>query len=234
MRFRAGTIAAVALALGAGGTQSQAQAPSQPTSDTLQSMVGAWEISNADRDRRCAATFGADQVPRGHKLELDPACGDALPDLKDVVAWVFGPNDAVRLIDGAGTVVVEFTEVENGLYEAERKGEGLLFLQTQAAIKAETKTAEELFGDWKVLREIDRPLCTLTLSGASSGGEGFRLVVKPGCDQAIAGLGLSAWKFDRNQLVLTGRNTSLRFAESDSVTWERIPLSVDPLLLMRQ
>jgi hypothetical protein len=34
--------------------------------------------------------------------------------------------------------------------------------------------------------------------------------------------------------VLSGRSGSLRFAESDPTTWERTPLTTDPLLLMKQ
>ncbi len=49
-------------------------------------------------------TFSADPAPGGFKLELDPACGDALPELKEVVAWALGPNDAVRLVDNVGAI----------------------------------------------------------------------------------------------------------------------------------
>jgi hypothetical protein len=130
--------------------------------------------------------------------------------------------------------VIEFTEVEGGLYEGERKEEGRYFLQTQAAVKVETRSADQLFGDWKILRELDKPLCTLTLSNASDGAEGYKIVVKPGCNPAIAGFGFTGWRLDRDQLVLAGRTGSWRFAESDATIWERVPLTTDPLLLMKQ
>jgi hypothetical protein len=207
--------------------------PVPPVRDTARDLVGAWEISNADRDKRCAVTFSVDPAPGGLKLELDPDCGNAIPALKEVVVWALGPKDVVRLIDPKGAAVLEFNEVESGMYEAERKGEGLYFMQSQAAVKATTRTPDQLFGDWKVLRELDKPLCTLTLSSAKD-GESFRLVVKQGCDSSIAGFGLTTWRLDRDQLVLTGRSSAWRFAESDPTTWERFPLSTDPLLLMRQ
>jgi len=59
-------------------------------------------------------------------------------------------------------------------------------------------------------------------------------VVKPGCDARIAAFGLTTWRLDREQLVLTGRTGAWRFGESDPTTWERVPLSTDPLLLMKQ
>ncbi len=59
-------------------------------------------------------------------------------------------------------------------------------------------------------------------------------MVKPGCDARIAGFGPTTWRLDREQLVLTGRSGTWRFTESDPTTWERTPLSTDPLLLMKQ
>jgi hypothetical protein len=227
---RAVRIALLAFAV-AGVAQAQ---PAPPVSDTAPDLIGAWEISNADRDKRCALTFSGDPAPGGLKLELDPECGNAFPALKDVVVWGLGPSDVVRLLDPRGAAVLEFTEVESGMYEGERKGEGLFFMQSQAAVKAEIHTPEQLFGDWKLLRELDAPLCTLTLSGVANGTDTYKLVVKQGCDASIAGFGLSTWRLERDQLVLAGRSGSWRFAESDPTTWERFPLSTDPLLLMRQ
>ena len=86
------------------------------------------------------------------------------PSLGDVVAWGFGPKDVLRLLDAKGAALMEFTEVENGMFESERGADGLLFLQTQAALKVETRTAEQIVGDWNLLREADKPLCRLTLS----------------------------------------------------------------------
>jgi hypothetical protein len=131
--------------------------------------------------------------------------------------------------------VFEFAEVESGILEAERKGEGLYFMQTQAAVKAEIRNPDQLFGEWQIVQELDKPLCRLTLSDAAAGAENtYKIVVKPGCAARIAGFGLTTWRLDREQLVLTGRSSSWRFAESDPTTWERTPLSTDPLLLMKQ
>ena len=207
--------------------------PTPPVGDAAKDLIGAWEISNAERDKRCAVTFSIDPAPGGFKLQLDPACSDAFPPLKEVLVWKLGPNDRVWLTDAKGAAVIEFTEVESGMYEGERKGEGLLFMQTQAAVKAETRSADQLFGDWKLLRELDQPLCTLTLSNASDDGDKYKVVVKQGCDTAIANFGLTTWRLDRDQLLLTGREGTWRFSESDPATWERVPLSTDPLLLMR-
>jgi Protease inhibitor Inh len=205
-----------------------------PTSEFAKDLVAtAWEISNSDRDKRCPVTFSVDPAPGGFKLELDPAC--TIVPLKQVVAWTLGPKDQLRLLDSNKAPVFEFAEVESGILEAERKGEGLYFMQTQAALKAEIRNPDQLFGEWQIVQELDKPLCRLTLSDASAGAENtYKIVVKPGCSARIAGFGLTTWRLDREQLVLTGRSSSWRFAESDPTTWERTPLTTDPLLLMKQ
>lgn len=202
-------------------------------SEAAKNMVGGWEMSNADRDRRCPLTFSVEPAPGGYKIDLDAGCPTAFPSLGDVVAWGFGPKDVLRLIDAKGGAVLEFTEVENGMFESERGAEGLLFLQTQASLKVETRSPEQVVGDWNLLREADKPLCRLTLSNTAS-GDAFRVIVKPGCDKTIANFNLSTWRLDRDQLILTGRNGYWRFSESDATVWERVPLSVDPMLLVRQ
>jgi hypothetical protein len=202
-------------------------------SEAARNMVGGWEMSNADRDRRCPLSFSVEPAPGGYKLDLDATCPTAFPSLGEVVAWGFGPKDVLRLIDANGGAVLEFTEVENGMFESERGAEGLLFLQTQASLKIETRSPEQVAGDWNLLREADKPLCRLTLSDTAS-GDAFRVIVKPGCDKTIANFGPSTWRLDRDQLILTGRSGFWRFAESDATVWERVPLSVDPLLLVRQ
>jgi Protease inhibitor Inh len=221
-----------ATSLGAGGAWTQGQAPAP--SDAAKAMIGAWEISNAARDKTCPLTFKLDTAAKGFALELDPGCAAAFPPLKDLAVWAMGPNDGVRLYDSKGLLLLDFSEVESHTYEAERKGEGLFFLRTQAAVRAATITADQLFGEWTLFKEFEKPLCKLTLSNASAGGENYKIAVKPGCDASIAGIGLLTWRLDRDELLLVGRGGSWRFSESDATSWERIPPSADPLVLMRQ
>src|SRR5215831_18920652 len=139
--FRYARFSLLGLGLWAGAAEAQAPAPAPAPagpSEVAKGMVGAWEISNAARDKTCPVTFSLDAGAGGFKLELDPRCGTVFPSLKDVVVWAMGPNDAVRLLDSKGVIILNFTEVENRMYEAERKGEGLYFMRTQAAIKAVT------------------------------------------------------------------------------------------------
>jgi hypothetical protein len=219
-------------AIAVGAAHAQAPAPTATLSDPAKAMVGAWEISNAARDKRCAVNFKADPVAGGFKLEFEPPC-TVFPSLRDVGTWIMTPKEAVQLLDSKGVVILDFSEVENGMYEAERKGEGLFFMRTQAAIRAATVSPEQLFGEWTLLQEAEKPLCKLTLSNSPS-GDNYRIVVKPGCTAAINGLGLTAWRLEMNDLLLVGRGATWRFSESDATVWERIPPSTDPMLLMRQ
>jgi hypothetical protein len=203
-------------------------------SEAAKGMVGGWEISNVDRDRRCPLTFSVEPASGGYKIDLDAECATAFPLLGNVVAWTFGPKDMLQFVDAKGSALLEFTEVENGLFESERGAAGLLFLQTQAALKVENRTADQIVGDWSLLREADKPLCRLTLSDTASGGDAYRVVVKPGCDKAITEFNPTTWRLDRDQIILRGRSGNWRFSESDATVWERVPLSVDPLLLVRQ
>jgi hypothetical protein len=154
--------------------------------------------------------------------------------LKDIGIWGIGPKDSVRLFDSKGVLVLDFTEVESQMYEAERRGEGLFFMRTLAAIKAATVSPEQVFGEWTLLQEFEKPLCKLTLSNAAVGGDSYKITVKPGCDASVAGLGLSTWRLDPDGLLLSGSGGSWRFSESDATSWERIPASTDPVVLMRQ
>ena len=224
------SLAVIAVALFAAGAAAQAPVPS----DAAKDMVGDWEISNAARDKTCPVRFKLEPAASGFKLDLDGVCGTAFPALKDVVVWAMGPNDEVRLLNSKGAVILDFMEVEAHMYEAERKGEGLFFMRTQDAIREATVTPERIFGEWTLFREFEKPLCKLTLSNAPAGGESYKITVKPGCDASVAGIGLSTWRLDADGLLLSGSGGNWRFSESDATSWERIPASTDPLVLMRQ
>lgn len=228
------TVVVILFGLGFFAGVAQAQAPAPPPGDAAKAMVGTWEISNAARDRTCPLAFSLDAAGSGYRADLDAGCGTAFPSLKDVGVWAIGSGDSVRLFDSKGALVLDFTEVESQMYEAERRGEGLYFMRTQAAIKAATVSAEQVFGEWTLLQEFEKPLCKLTLSNVAAGSESYQIAVKPGCTAAIAGLGLSTWRLESDELLLVGRGGTWRFSESDAKTWERIPPSTDPMLLMRQ
>ena len=98
-------------------------------SEAAQAMVGNWEFSNAQRDKRCAIVFKTDAGAHGMKLEIDKDCVKLFPFVNEIVGWSIAANDFLLLLDAKGKPVLEFSEVESALFEAPRPGEGILFIQ---------------------------------------------------------------------------------------------------------
>jgi len=212
---------------------SLAQAPS-PLGDSAQRMIGNWEFSNADRDRTCTATFRSERGPGGFKVEFDANCANLFPLVRDVAAWKFPDNDLLYLLDAKGKSIVEFSEVEDGIFEAPTPGVGVLFLQNAAAAGAPPKPAEQVAGDWAIVRKGGSPVCVLTL-GMTKASDGFGVAVKPGCYAAITRLNFTQWRVDSDQLMLVpSRGNPWRFEEIDPTTWRRVPESADQITLVRQ
>src|ERR1700687_1708761 len=96
------------VALGGGNAEAQ---PAPSLLDDAKEMVGGWELSNADHDRRCTVTFSTDTAPGGFKLALDAGCAAVFPMFKDVVIWSIVPNGPLRLLDAQGNATLELSEV---------------------------------------------------------------------------------------------------------------------------
>ncbi|HEU5019542.1 MAG TPA: AprI/Inh family metalloprotease inhibitor [Pseudolabrys sp.] len=101
--------------------------------DAAREMIGVWELSNAEHSKQCNVTFKAGRTKLGLRLEFDPACADAFPFVQAVVAWKYPDNDLLYLLDANGKAQIEFSEVEDGMFEAPTPGVGVLLLQTPAA-----------------------------------------------------------------------------------------------------
>ena len=222
-----------------------AQAPAQPQPEQprqeqpkpdQKTMSGTWEMSNSERDQLCNLTFKSEPVKGGFKLEFDPACGDSIPPLKEVEAWILS-NDGLRLIDGRGRAVYEFSEVEIGMYEGERKGEGIYFLQTaeSAAAFAPKRSADDMAGEWSMVKS-EKPVCTLNLTkNATKGFDEFRLSYRQPCDPALTRLNPNVWRMDKGELVLASPNGQVwRFEEREPQRWWRVPEGADPIVLQKK
>jgi len=231
MRSSRGFLAGMLIALGAG--TAPAQSP-PPVNDAARAVAGSWEFSNADRDKICMVTLKAEAAAVGMKLEFDRACVAVFPFVRDVTAWTVAENDFLRLLDARGRPILEFSEVEGGLYEAPRPGEGILFLQTAAAAGPAPRTADQMLGDWGIVRGPGKPVCVITLSNTAAGSDAFALKLKPGCDRAVAQFGPTAWRMDRGELVLVSPRGAWRFEEDDPATWHRIPETAEPLMMVKQ
>jgi len=224
------------LALAAVLAASQAPAQHAITSnETFKTMIGKWEISTAERDRSCHLTFKADPAGALFKLDIEKACATQMPELKDVVGWTIGGLDLVKLMDGKGKPLLEFSEVESGIFEAQRPGEGIFFMQNAASTAAVNITLDQMAGDWSVVRGSGKTVCTITLTNAAVGEEAFALKLKPGCEPFVTGFGPAAWYLDRGELVLKSKaGRSWRFEANDATNWQRVPEGREPVNLVRQ
>lgn len=202
--------------------------------DSAKGLLGNWEFSNADRDKICTATFKGDRTAVGFKVEFDSNCAGLFPLVNDVVGWTFPDNDLLRLVDAQGRALVEFSEVESGIYEAPTPGVGVLFLQNAAAAGGPPPTLpEQVAGNWIVMQG-DKALCSLTLA-ATAVKDAFALTLKPGCDAGFVRLGFAQWRLDRGELMLLpARGNTWRFEEIDNVTWRRLSESVEQITLVKQ
>ena len=196
-------IALAALAmLFAGATPVRAQDASTLKKD----MVGQWELATTERSKTCVLTLKSDATPQGLRLELEPGCAAALPFTKAVTAWNVKGLDIVRLQDTAGQPVIDFTEVESGIFEGLRQGEGIYILQNLAAARSLAKSMDQMIGDWAMVRENGQSVCGLTLTNNEAGKDNFEVFLKPKCDPAVAAFAPTQWRLDHGQMVLTSQS----------------------------
>ena len=197
-------------------------------------MVGTWEFSNADREKTCSVTFRNDSNRVGKRVEFDAACAGHFPFVKDVVAWQLNDNDFLKLLDGQGGSVLEFSEVESGIFEAPKPGEGILFIQNPTDLGPAPKTAEQMTGEWTIVRRTGQRICGLTLSDTAAGEE-FVVRLQHPCDQVVTRFAPVTWQMDRGEIVLRAANgQAWRFEEGEDGKWPRVPQTASPLLMVRK
>jgi hypothetical protein len=207
----------------------------QDSSTLKKDMIGQWELSTTERSKTCVVTLKPDSTPQGLKLELEPGCAAALPFTKDITAWNVRGLDIVRLQDGAGQPVIDFTEVESGIFEGLRQGEGVYILQNLAAARSLAKSMDQMIGDWAMVRGNGQTICGLTLTNTEAGSDNFQVFLKPKCDPAVAAFAPTQWRLERGQMLLMSANgATWQFEADDNAQWRRVPDSADPLIMLRQ
>ncbi len=199
-------------------------------------MIGQWELATTDRSKTCVVTLKPDTAPQGLKLDLEPSCQNALPFTKDIKAWsIKGLDDIVRLQDGAGESVIDFTEVEAGIFEGLRTNEGVYILQNLAAARSLAKSMDQMIGDWAMVHGDGNTICGLTLTNNDAGNDNFQVFLKPKCDAAVAAFAPTQWRLERGQIMLmSDRGETWRFEADDNAQWRLVPDSANPLIMLRQ
>jgi hypothetical protein len=208
------------------------QEPSAPPAP--KTMVGTWELSNADREKICTITLRNDPAKIGKRVEFDAGCAGNFGFVRDIVSWQMSNNDFLRLLDAQGNSVLEFSEVESGIFEAPKPGEGILFIQNPTDLGPAPKTVAQVTGEWSVTRRTGKAICGLTLSNTPVGEE-FAVQAQPGCDPVVTRFAPSTWTMDRGEIVLHSASGQFwRFEEGDGGRWPRVPATGVPLFMTRK
>jgi protease inhibitor Inh len=198
-------------------------------------MVGQWELATTDRSKTCVVTLKGDAIAQGLKLELEPSCPTALPFAKNITAWNVKGLDIVRLQDASGEAVIDFTEVETGIFEGVRQGEGVYILQNLAAARSLAKSMDQMIGDWAMVRGDGNAICGLVLTNNDAGNDNFQVFVKPKCDAKVAAFAPTQWRLDHGQMILmSDSGEAWRFEADDNAQWRLVPDSANPLIMLRQ
>jgi hypothetical protein len=206
----------------------------QDAASLKKEMIGQWELATTERSKTCVVTLKSDATPQGLKLELEPNCPKALPFTKDIVAWNIRGLDIVRLQDAAGQPVIDFTEVESGIFEGLRTGEGVYILQNLAAARSLAKSMDQMIGDWSMVRGNGQTICGLTLTNTEATGDNFQVFLKPKCDPAVTAFAPTEWRLERGQMILTSKSgQSWQFEADDNAQWRKVPDTADPLIMLR-
>ena len=230
MRLRSAIVLAGIMALTA-----TSPARSQDAASLKKDMIGQWELATTERSKTCVITLKPDAGPQGLRLELEPACPKALPFTKDIVAWNVRGLDIVRLQDATGEPVIDFTEVETGIFEGLRQGEGVYILQNLAAARSLAKSMDQMIGDWSMVRGNGQAICGLTLTNTEAGQDNFQVFLKPKCDPAVAAFAPTQWRLEHGQILLMSKTgETWQFEADDNAQWRKVPDSADPLIMLRQ
>jgi hypothetical protein len=210
-------------------------AVAQDATSLKKAMIGQWELATTERSKTCVVTLKPDAAPLGHRLELEPNCAAALPFTKDIAGWNVKGLDIVSLQAANGESVLDFTEVEAGIFEGLRQGEGVYILQNLAAARSLAKSMDQMIGDWAMVRSNGVTICSLVLTNTEAGNDNFQVFVKPKCDAAVAAFAPTQWRLEHGQMMLmSARGETWRFEADDNAQWRLVPDSANPLIMLRQ
>ncbi len=210
-------------------------APAQDTGSLKKDMIGQWELATTERSKTCVLTLKGDAAGQGLKLELEPGCATALPFTKEITAWSVKGLDLVRLQNATGEAVIDFTEVETGIFEGLRSGEGVYILQNLAAARSLAKSTDQMIGDWAMVRGSGQTVCGLTLTNTDAGQDNFQVFLKPKCDPMVTAFAPTKWRLEHGQILLmSDKGETWQFEADDNAQWRLVPDSADPLIMVRQ
>lgn len=209
------------------------------------SLAGQYDLASADGMRSCPilltdrvvgqAQATGDAAPLREATLDRGECGQIIVFSTSIAAWSPGPGHAIRLHNGAGALVAEFTEGVDGTWEALLERDGVYFMVNPLlAAAAEPAKPAELFGLWNLGRTVGRPACRVRLSDARAQPGAYRLDPDASCHLLFGRFMPGRWRIERGDLVLeSDSGSALRFAPYEEGGWAKVPEDSRPLYLTR-
>jgi len=192
-------------------------------------------VLNADREKTCSVTFGTTPPRSGKRVDFDPALREGCSRHPGDAGWrPPTTTTSCGCSDAQGNAVLEFSEVESGIFEAPKPGEAILFHPDPTDLGCAAKTAEQITGDWTIVRRTGQRVCGMTLSNTAAGEE-FVVRLQPPCDRVITSFGQPLADGPRRDRAAP-RKTASPGASRRAKTprWQRVPQTASPLLMVRK
>lgn len=236
LRRRAALLLVFALALPAAPALAQ-KAPATRLDPAVREaageVAGPFRLSSADGERHCPLVLKADPAGPGLALGIDKAACTGIAFAADLAAWLPDPSGSLRLLNGQGRTIAEFTAATEGSYEALREGDGVYFL-APPVVAPDGASLAEVLGEWDLSRGA-APVCRWTLAEEKAGRDGLALALAPGCDPLIVQFGPKSWRLEGGNILVEGvpGAGTIRFARQEDGSWARVPERGRPLVMTR-
>lgn len=198
-------------------------------------IAGQFRLASADGERQCPVTLKIDPAGPGFAVALDKGACALIVFSAEVAAWLPDPSGSIRLLNGQGRTVAEFTAATGGSYEALRDGDGVYFLAPPTEDEGGGASIAEVLGDWDLSRTIGTPVCRWTLLEDKAGQAGLALTIAAGCDESLVRFAPRSWRLEGGNILVDGiqAGAPIRFARQEDGGWARVPERGRPLLMTR-
>ena len=133
-----------------------------------------------------------------------------------------------------GQPVIDFTEVESGIFEGLRQGEGVYILQNLAAARSLAKSMDQMIGDWPMVRgngQADLRADADQHRGRRRQFPGLRQAEMRSRGRSLRADAMAARARPDDPDVEDGE--TWQFEADDNAQWRRVPDSADGLIMLR-
>ena len=81
--------------------------------------------------------------------------------------------------------------------------------------RAQSKSMDQMIGNWSVTLGSGKAICSLTLTNNDAGMDNFQLFLKPRCEQPVSGFAPVMWRLERGELLMQSASGEIwRFQKS--------------------